>query len=96
MTALVGIDAYVEEDLGALGFNIGNEPASTGDIRITSSGEFEFYIDGEGWIGVKEFNETSSITCLYCGSGWHENRFHPGTCDNCGAPEDLGKSDGHE
>ena len=66
---------------------------ATGDMRVTKEGELSFYVYGEGWVSFKNPEEITAFTCLYCGSGWHDNRFHPGTCDNCGAPEDLGKND---
>lgn len=46
---------------------------------------------GDAWASVKFPSEVSDYACAYCGSGWHDNRFHEGTCDNCGAPEDEGK-----
>ena len=24
--------------------------------------------------------------CHYCGSTYHDSKFHPGTCTNCGGP----------
>lgn len=26
------------------------------------------------------------VLCQACGSEWHEGKYHPGTCNNCGAP----------
>lgn len=99
MTVITGTDARMEigeQRIPKLPIFSRNDPPNTGDMRVTPSGELRFYVYGSGWVSFKESEEITAFTCLYCGSGWHDNRFHPGTCDNCGAPEDLGKSDGHE
>jgi len=35
------------------------------------------------WIKISSLD--SPEYCDYCGSGWTESNFHPGTCGNCGA-----------
>lgn len=57
-----------------------------GDMCV-KEGEMLIYFDGE-WI--KPMRDPQPDHCLYCGSKWSEDTFHPGTCANCGAGALLG------
>jgi len=47
-------------------------------------------IDERKWTRVADL-PVQLDHCLYCGSGWNESSYHPGTCGNCGASALLGK-----
>jgi len=42
--------------------------------------EMSFVGVGDVSTGIKK----TMIVCIGCGSEWHDAKFHPGTCANCG------------
>ena len=69
-------------------FNNSSSIPQEGDICLMY-GDMYVRIGGE-WIAV--VNLPKPDHCLYCGSKWNEDTFHPGTCANCGAGALLGTS----
>jgi rRNA maturation endonuclease Nob1 len=49
---------------------------------ITGKTQVEMSFIGVGDVtkGVKK----SMVVCVGCGSEWHDDKYHPGTCGNCG------------
>jgi len=55
-----------------------------GDLYVSVRNDSQYPLTKWVKVGIEDA-ESSPEYCDYCGSGWTESNFHPGTCGNCGA-----------
>ncbi len=73
----VGALAFIHDDLY---LSVRNDDDHSNLTSLDTDDHSQYHTK---WVRIGV--ENSPEYCEYCGSGWTESKFHPGTCGNCGA-----------